>query len=541
MSIVQQHTIYLNDNHFISEYQPENSTLGTGAYSSKYSQYFLDTHCVDDAGFFYCTATTGRFGGQYYPPSVLVRSISKLTQTGQVIFTKDFNSIYPSINRMYFLDNHIYAIGYHTATSDSSGNNVGADAMIIKLTTDLDIVWFRLFGNNDTTTDYENFDGLAIDSSNNVYVVGEGTTYTGSTPGASAILKYNSSGTLQWKKDLKYQTGNNNTSEAVYANNIHVDSNNGVYVTGSVIGGGGGNKYSGTPSCNNSRWRSLQIKLDSSSSVTWRKSRRAQQTVNTGGPSDYTGCYSQYGASNGTSGLDSNGNLYHAFSNWQLSYSVGDQNFRGYGDSFIKRNSSGVLQWEKCWFVNHNTEGYNGSSITGIPQQLQFDADDNIYLCSRSGIVSGQMDRPIILMKFNSSGVNQWVRRITRTNLDSSNRAPFPKAFKINKEKKYFTISGYMDISNPNPDNVYRGFLLKLPLDGKTGTYGDWTYAAETDFTFNTKYPDNSGHDITGVDTTTNITTYSTSYIDNRHTLSANNITLSTGAIPGKNHVEYVP
>ncbi len=98
-----------------------------------------------------------------------------------------------------------------------------------------------------------------------------------------------------------------------------------------------------------------------------------------------------------------------------------------------------------------------------------------------------------------------------------------------------------MDISNPNPDNVYRGFLLKLPLDGKTGTYGDWTYAAETDFTFNTKYPDNSGHDITGVEQTTNVTTYSTSYIDNRHTLSANNITLSTGAIPGKNHVEYVP
>ena len=443
---------------------------------------------------------------------------------------------------MYFLDNHIYAIGYHTTTYDSSGNNVGADAMIIKLTTDLDIVWFRLFGNNDTTTDYENHDGLAIDSSNNVYVIGEGTTYTGSTPGASAILKYNSSGTLQWKKDLKYQTGNNSTSEAVYANNIHVDSNNGVYVTGSVIGAGGGNKYSGTPNCNNSRWRSLQIKLDSSSSVTWRKSRRANTTIQTGGPSDYTGCYHHHGASNGASGIDSNGNLYHAYSNWSLGHVSTDTTSRGQGDSFIKRNSSGVFQWEKCWFVNHNTEGYNSSPITGQPQQLQFDADDNIYLCSRSGIVSGQMDRPIILMKFNSSGVNQWVRRITRTNLDSSNRAPFPLAFKINKEKKYFTISGYMDISNPNPDNVYRGFLLKLPLDGsKTGTYGDWTYASETDFTFNTKYPDNSGHDITGVEQTTNVTTYSTSYIDNRHTLSANNITLSTGAIPGKNHVEYVP
>ena len=256
-------------------------------------------------------AVTGYFGGRYWPPSALIRSISKLTQTGQVIFTKDFNSMYPYINQMYFVDNHIYGIGYHSPTYDSSGNNVGADAMIMKLTTDLDIVWYRLFGNNDTTTDYENFDSLAIDSSNNLYVVGEGTTYTGSTPGASAILKYNSSGTLQWKKDLKYQTGNNNTSEAVYANQIHVDSNNGVYVTGSVIGGGGGNKYSGTPSCNNSRWRSLQIKLDSSSSVTWRKSRRANTTIQTGGPSDYTGCYHHHGASNGASGIDSNGNLYH--------------------------------------------------------------------------------------------------------------------------------------------------------------------------------------------------------------------------------------
>ena len=41
MSIVQQHTIYLNDNHFISEYQPENSTLGSGNYTSKYSQYYF--------------------------------------------------------------------------------------------------------------------------------------------------------------------------------------------------------------------------------------------------------------------------------------------------------------------------------------------------------------------------------------------------------------------------------------------------------------------------------------------------------------------
>ena len=132
---------------------------------------------------------------------------------------------------MYFLDNHIYAIGYHTTTYDSSGNNVGADAMIIKLTTDLDIVWFRLFGNNDTTTDYENHDGLAIDSSNNVYVIGEGTTYTGSTPGASAILKYNSSSNITINQGgTMYlagtsSTGNRTLSQRGLATIVCVSSN----------------------------------------------------------------------------------------------------------------------------------------------------------------------------------------------------------------------------------------------------------------------------------------------------------------------------
>ena len=63
------------------------------------------------------------------------------------------------------------------------------------------------------------------------------------------------------------------------------------------------------------------------------------------------------------------------------------------------------------------------------------------------------------------------------------------------------TVTGY--IKDPADTTgtgatLLRGFLLKLPLDGsKTGTYGNWTYAAENDFTFSQTFLGNS---ITGVD-----------------------------------------
>ena len=541
MSIIQQHIISQSDNHFISEYRHENPTLGTGNYSSKYSQHFFGQHVVDDAGFIYVTGRSGRFGGKYFPPDATVRSISKLTQTGQVIFSKDFNTLYPHFERLFYADNHIYGVGRLSTSYNSSGTLVGSDALIMKLTTDLNIVWYRMLGNDDTTTDYEDFEGFAIDSSNNVYVSGEGYRSPG-TYGAmsTTVAKYNSSGTLQWKKLLKYESGNNNTSESFYGGNhmIHCDTSGNLYLANQTANAGGGNSSNGTPACNWYMNRSCNLKLNSSGSVIWRKARRSRWTTQTGGPSSYTGCYRSYG-DHGSSGLDSNNNFYSAFSHYSLSHIPSYNSYRSDAFSLLKRNSSGTVQWEKCFYVTNTS---NSSFATYLAKQIQFDSDDNIYLACRSQKESGGLYiEPIIILKFNSSGNLQWARKISRSNLKSGNLyVPYASSFKVHKDKEYFTISGSFRDNNASPD-IYHGYILKLPIDGsKTGTYGYWSYSTYNELTFSNNHP-NSNVDITGVEhSTTNITTYNNPMVD-RSSVTANNITLTTGAHPAANYVESIP
>ena len=539
MGIIQQTIVYHSDNNFISEYRHTNPTLGSGNYTSYYSQHFFGKHVVDDAGFIYVTGRSGRFGGSYFPADATTRSISKLTPMGQVIFTKDLDDLDVYINQLFSADNHIYAIGYRKFVVDSSGNDKGDDSLLIKLTNDLNIVWFRMLGNNDNFNFFEEFTGLAIDSSNNVYVSGEGTG--GGSSASTAVVKYNSSGTQQWKKLINYNTGTQSTSESFYADYIHIDSSGNLYLAGRTNNAGGGNKNNGTPSCNGYFLRSCHVKLNSSGSVLWKKARRARWTVS--GTGSYAGCYHHYAAGHVTGGVDSNGNLYSAQNHRSLSYIPSYNSFRSDAFSLLKRNSSGTLQWEKNFYVTNTSDS---AYSTGTAQELQFDNDDNIYLATNSNfhttsLGSNYYPERMIILKFNSSGVLQWARKIARSNIaNAQSHSPSISAFKVDKNKESFTISG-----NFRDDNAlagtYQGFILKLPIDGsKTGTYGYWIYSEYTGLTFSDNHP-NSNVDISGVEySTSNITSNSNNMAD-RSSVSANNTTITTGAHPAANYLENIP
>jgi len=90
------------------------------------------------------------------------------------------------------------------------------------------------------TNDYAN--GVATDSSGNVYVTGgtkgglDGNTSAGNTD--LFVVKYNSSGTKQWTKQLG-TSGNDNAS------GVATDSSGNVYVAGYTDGGLDGNTSAG--------------------------------------------------------------------------------------------------------------------------------------------------------------------------------------------------------------------------------------------------------------------------------------------------------
>ena len=92
-------------------------------------------------------------------------------------------------------------------------------------------------------TSYNDFgDGVTTDSSGNIYVTGDttggldGNTSSGS--GDIFLVKYNSSGSKQWTKQL-------GTSSFDYVKGVSTDSSGNIYVTGHTKGGLDGNTNSG--------------------------------------------------------------------------------------------------------------------------------------------------------------------------------------------------------------------------------------------------------------------------------------------------------
>jgi len=89
--------------------------------------------------------------------------------------------------------------------------------------------------------DYGN--DVTTDSSDNIYVTGStGGGLDGNTNSGNYdifLLKYNSSGTKQWTKQL-------GTSSGDYGKGVTTDSSGNIYVTGDTWGGLDGNTNSGS-------------------------------------------------------------------------------------------------------------------------------------------------------------------------------------------------------------------------------------------------------------------------------------------------------
>ena len=103
--------------------------------------------------------------------------------------------------------------------------------------------------------------GVATDSSGNVYVAGntqgglDGKFYRGLTD--FFVVKYNSSGTKQWTKQL-------GTSAAEIGHGIATDSSGNVYVAGYTFGGLDGNSNAGSSDL-------FVVKYNSSGTKQWTK------------------------------------------------------------------------------------------------------------------------------------------------------------------------------------------------------------------------------------------------------------------------------
>ncbi len=306
--------------------------------------------------------------------------------------------------------------------SKSTGNTTCTDNTATTTTS----TWTKQLG----TSSGDEGAGVTTDSSGNIYVTGytEGGLDGNTSSGGNDIIlvKYNSSGTKQWTKQL-------GTSSSDEGRGVTTDSSGNIYVTGLTQGGLDGNTSLGSSDI-------FLVKYNSSGTKQWTKQ------LGTSSSSCFTNEYGYYPSSCGSSAgngvtTDSSGNIY------VTGYTVGglDGNTSlGSSDIFLtKYNSSGTKQWTKQL---GNSGNQHGKDVTT-------DSSGNIYV---TGYTAGGLDGntelgvwDIFLVKYNSSGTKQWTKQLGTSSSDQGN-----------------------SVTTDSSGNIYVTGVTYNYLDGNTGIGG---------------------------------------------------------------------
>lgn len=346
---------------------------------------------------------------------------------------------------------------YITGSTGSQGAG-GNDLLVAKYNNSGALQWQRTLGGSAA----ELSGGIALDSSNNVYIGGE-TSSQGAGSNDLLIAKYNSSGTIQFQRSL-----GGTASETAYA--IAVDSSSNLYAAGSTSSQGAGvadiliTKYnsSGTLQWQRSLGSAITeiargVAVDSSANVylvgydtdifdiviaKYNTSGTLQWQRRLG---DNTNPNAQYGYG---IQVDSSANVYicGAASN----------------DAIVaKYNTSGTLLWQRTLSGTSFDDAYS----------VAVDSSSNVYVCGRT-ISQGAGNYDVLLAKYNSSGAIQWQRVLGGTAADAG------RNIAVDSAGSYIYIVGQTSSAGQGSSDV---LIAKLPADGSlTGTYGSFTYQAST-------------------------------------------------------------
>ncbi len=346
--------------------------MGLGSYETGYDSGFGVT--TDSLGNIYVTGSTyGHLDGNTNSGGSDIFLV-KYNSSGTKQWTKQLGTSSYDDGKGVTTDSsdNIYVTGVTNGRLDGNKSSGSADIILVKYNSSGTKQWTKQLG----TSSYDIGNGVTTDSSGNIYVTGQtsggldGNTNFGSALGTADIflVKYNSSGTKQWTKQL-------GTSSSDWGTDVTTDSSDNIYATGVIEGGLDGNKSSG-------KYDVFLVKYNSSGTKQWTKQLgTSKNEQGLGVTSDSSGSIYVTGVTNG--GLDGNKNS-------------------GQSDIFlVKYNSSGTKQWTK----QLGTSSYDdGKGVTT-------DSSGNIYV---TGETEGDLDgntssggSDIVLVKYNSTDTKQ--------------------------------------------------------------------------------------------------------------------------------------
>ena len=299
---------------------------------------------------------------------------------------------------------NVYAVGFADNTVNASNN-----AVIVKYNSSGTLQWQRQLGTDTSSIWDDQFYKLVIDSSDNIYV--SGWEATSSTATDALVVKYDSSGTVLWRRRLGLSAG----SSEEWAYGIALDGSNNVYING-------GNKYP-------SNTLGFLAKYDSSGTAIWQSYKLGVNSHS------FTGIV-----------VDSSGNSYscgHTTSNFFLQ----------------KHNSSGTLVWGRDLAEGSRT----------IPWGIVQDSQGYIYVCIESSQSSlpgaSSVEYTLVLLKYDTSGTVIW-QRVLRPAISDTAYDLVPGGMVLDGSDNIY-ITG--KITGADFDDA---LLIKIPSDGSsTGTY----------------------------------------------------------------------
>ena len=354
----------------------------------------------------------------------------------------------------------------------------GGNGIIAKIDPSGAILWQRNLADTNASGSQSYYaGGITLDSSNNVYAVG---TFNNTSAGRnSEIVKYNSSGTIQWQRKLVGATTAANQQDWVYS--CFTDSSANLYVAGysrnsSNAPQGAFEKYDtngtiqwqrtfyggATAGNRNDQWAAISGDSSGNSYLAGTARNASNQNIaylvkyNSGGAIQWqrsiTDPYASghFGYANG-SVIDSSSNVY-----------TGGQGYNssgGYEAWIAKYNSSGVIQWQRAI-----DNGGSAAATYAQVYSIGIDSSANIYV--GGGYKNSSAGYPGCVLKYNSSGTIQWQRSIADGNT-AVNQSETIAGITTD-------VSGDLYITGQikNTSGGYNGILMKVPADGsKTGTY----------------------------------------------------------------------
>jgi uncharacterized delta-60 repeat protein len=281
----------------------------------------------------------------------------KYSSSGQQLWLQSYNGTANDNDEGYDIQlgdsNNVYVCGY------SKNTGTMQDLTVIKYNSSGVLQWARTY--NGSFNNYDVGNALALDANGNVYVTGIETnsTYTYDF----ATLKYSTGGTQMW---VQTYNGPGNFNDE--ARDIVLDAAGNVYVAGTQD-----TFFASQPNAD-----MVLIKYDNSGAQQW---RRVYDSPSHG----YE--YAKNLVIDGTGQLIMSG----------YAFVTGNGN-----DIFLlKYNSSGAFQWIQSY-------NYSGTSFEQ-PNAMTIDSQNNIIVAAQGIGSSGNND--YVTVKYNSGGTFQWASR----------------------------------------------------------------------------------------------------------------------------------